>query len=397
MDYKNISLEDLAKSSTKQEETQLDVQQETEIIEEKVETLTPQEREKVDKIKSEINLTDSALSIEYGVGAQKTLSEFSGSILANVRNKDSGEIGNLLTDLMGEIKSLEIDELGEKKGFFANLPFVKGVEKKMDNILRQYDTVENSIDKIELQLETARTGLVKDIAIFDQLYEKNLEYFKDLQFYILAGEEVVEETRNEVLPRLRQEAIDSGEQMDAQLVKDFEDTLNRFEKKVHDLKLSKTMAIQSAPQIRLIQNNDKLLVDKIQTAILNTIPLWKSQVVIALGLHNQQQALELQREVSNTTNELLRRNSELLKDNTKAVLEESERGIIDLETLQKVNEDLITTIEDGINIQREGRQKRLLAEQELLRLENNLKETLMKNYREENEQIGRLERKSRDE
>ena len=157
------------------------------------------------------------------------------------------------------------------------------------------------------------------------------------------------------------------------------------------------MAIQSAPQIRLIQNNDKLLVDKIHTAILNTIPLWKSQVVIALGLHNQQQALELQREVSNTTNELLRRNSELLKDNTKAVLEESERGIIDLETLQKVNEDLITTIEDGINIQREGRQKRLLAEQELLRLENNLKETLMKNYREENEQIGRLERKSSDE
>ena len=224
MDYKNISLEDLAKSSTKQEETQLDVQQETEIIEEKVETLTPQEREKVDKIKSEINLTDSALSIEYGVGAQKTLSEFSGSILANVRNKDSGEIGNLLTDLMGEIKSLEIDELGEKKGFFANLPFVKGVEKKMDNILRQYDTVENSIDKIELQLETARTGLVKDIAIFDQLYEKNLDYFKDLQFYILAGEEVVEETRNEVLPRLRQEGIDYGEQMDAQLLKDFEDT-----------------------------------------------------------------------------------------------------------------------------------------------------------------------------
>lgn len=380
MDYKNISLEDLAKSSNKQEETQLDVKQEQEIIEQKVILLTPEEREKVDKIKNEINLTDSALSIEYGVGAQKNLSEFSGNILSNVRNKDSGEVGALLTDLMGEIKSLEIDELGEKKGFLSNLPFFKDIEKRMDTILRKYDTVENSIDKIELQLETARTGLVKDIAVFDQLYEKNLEYFKDLEFYILAGEEVVEETRNEVIPRLRQEAIDSGEQMDAQLVKDFEDTLNRFEKKVHDLKLSKTMAIQAAPQIRLIQNNDKLLVDKIQTAILNTIPLWKSQMVIALGLHNQNEALKLQREVSDTTNELLRRNSELLKDNTKAVLEESERGIIDLETLQKVNEDLITTIEEGIMIQKEGRQKRILAEQELLRLENNLKETLLKNY-----------------
>ncbi len=391
MDYKNISLEDLQKSSTKKEETQLDVKQEQEIIEEKVVELTPEEREKVDKIKSEINLTDSAVSIEYGVGAQKSLSEFSGTILANVRNKDSGEVGVLLTDLMGEIKSLEIDDLGEKKGFFSNLPFFKDLEKKMEGILRKYDTVENSIDKIELQLETARTGLVKDIAVFDQLYEKNLDYFKDLQYYILAGEEVVEETRNEVIPRLRQDAINSGEQMDAQLVKDFEDTLNRFEKKVHDLKLSKTMAIQSAPQIRLIQNNDKLLVDKIQTAILNTIPLWKSQVVIALGLHNQQEALKLQREVSDTTNELLRKNSELLKDNTKAVLEESERGIIDLETLQKVNEDLITTIEEGILIQREGRQKRILAEQELLRLENNLKETLLRNYEADKNEVERLE------
>lgn len=383
MDYKDISLKDLAASSAQKVEVALDTQKETEIIEEKVQELSPEDRKRVDDIKKEINLTDSALAVEFGVGAQKHLSEFSGNILSNVRNKDSGEIGDLLTDLMGEIKSLEVDELGEKKGFLQNLPFFKDVQKKMDSIMVKYDTVESSINKIEDKLEQSRTGLIKDIVVFDQLYDKNIDYFKEIQYHIVAGEEVLRETREEVIPRLRQEAIESGEQMDAQLVKDFEDSLNRFEKKVHDLKLSKTMAIQTAPQIRLIQNNDKLLVDKIQTAILNTIPLWKSQMVIALGLHNQQEALKLQREVSDTTNELLSRNSELLKQNTKGVLEESERGIIDLETLQKVNEDLITTIEEGIMIQREGRQKRLLAEQELLKLEENLKQTLLRTMDDE--------------
>ena len=379
MDYKDISLKDLAKSSAQQEEVQLDVQKETEIIEEKVQELSPEDRKRVDDIKWEINLTDSALAVEFGVGAQKHLSEFSGTTLSNVRNKDSGEIGELLTGLMGEIKSLDVEELGEeKKGFLKNLPFFKEAQKKMDNMMVKYDTVESSINKIESQLEQSRTGLVKDIVVFDQLYEKNLDYFKEIQYHIVAGEEVLRETREEVIPRLRQEAIESGEQMDAQLVKDFEDSLNRFEKKVHDLKLSKTMAIQVAPQIRLIQNNDKLLVDKIQTAILNTVPLWKSQMVIALGLQNQQAALKMQREVSDTTNELLRRNSEMLKQNTTGVLEESERGIIDLETLQQVNKDLIETIEQGIIIQREGRQKRLLAEQELLKLEENLKQTLLR-------------------
>ncbi len=378
MDYKDISLKDLAKSSAQQEEVQLDVQKETEIIEEKVQELSPEDRKRVDDIKKEINLTDSSIAVEFGVGAQKHLSEFSATILSNVRNKDSGEIGELLTDLMGEIKSLDVDELGEKKGFLQNLPFFKETQKKVDNMMVRYDTVESSINKIESRLEQSRTGLVKDIVVFDQLYEKNLDYFKEIQYHIVAGEEVLRETRDEVIPRLRQEAIDSGEQMDAQLVKDFEDSLNRFEKKVHDLKLSKTMAIQVAPQIRLIQNNDKLLVDKIQTAILNTVPLWKSQMVIALGLQNQQAALQMQREVSDTTNELLRKNSEMLKQNTTGVLEESERGIIDLETLQQVNKDLIETIEQGIIIQREGRQKRILAEQELLKLEENLKQTLLR-------------------
>ncbi len=385
MDYKDISLKDLAKAKEASGENELaveeiDVKEESEIIERKVMTLSPEDRERVDKIKKEINLMDSSLSINYGVGAQKALSEFSGSILTNVRNKDSGEVGKLLTELMVEVKSLEINELGEKKGIFSNLPFVKDGKKKMDVLLAKYDSVDGSIEKIQDRLDSARTDLVRDITVFDQLYDKNFQYFKDIQAYIVAGEEVIADTKDNVLPRLREEAAASGDQMDAQLVKDFEDTLNRFEKKVYDLKLSKAMAIQAAPQIRLIQNNDKLLVDKIQTAMLNTIPLWKSQVLIAIGLQNQDQALKLQREISDTTNELLKKNSKMLRENTKEVLKESERGIVDLETLKVVNQDLIKTLEEGILIQRDGRKKRLEAERDLAQLEDQLRAALLKNY-----------------
>ncbi len=378
MDYKNISLKDLATRNEMEQQAQLDVEKEAEIIEVKVEQLSPEEREKVDAIKKGINLMDSKLSLEYGVNAQRGLAEFSDTILTNVRTKDTGEVGILMVDLMDKVNGLEIDSLEEKKGIFSNLPFVTDLQTKINRMMGKYEVVEVQIDKIEMQLDNARTELVKDVAIFDKLYEKNFEYFKDLQAYIIAGEEALEETRNEVIPKLRKEAAESGDQMDAQLVKDFEDTLLRFEKKIYDLKLSKTMAIQTAPQIKLIQNNDKLLVDKIQTAILNTIPLWKGQMVIALGLSRQQNALKMQREVTNTTNELLRKNSELLKQNTTGVLKESERGIIDIETLQKVNEDLITTIEEGIKIQQEGREKRAKAEIELANLEKKLKETLLK-------------------
>lgn len=379
MDYKDISLKDLANKNELEVQSQTEVEKEAEIIEVQVQQLTPEERKKVDEIKKNINLMDSKLSLEYGVNAQRGLAEFSDTILTSVRTKDTGEVGNLMVDLMDKVNGLEIESLGEKKGIFSNLPFVSDMQTKINRLMGKYEVVEVQIDKIEQQLDNARTELVKDVAVFDKLYEKNFEYFKDLQAYILAGEEALEETRNEVIPRLRAEAEESGDQMDAQLVKDFEDTLLRFEKKIYDLKLSKTMAIQTAPQIKLIQNNDKLLVDKIQTAILNTIPLWKSQMVIALGLSRQQNALKMQREVSNTTNELLRKNSELLKQNTTEVLQESERGIIDIETLQKVNEDLIVTIEEGIRIQQEGRQKRAKAEIELANLENKLKNTLLKN------------------
>lgn len=241
----------------------------------------------------------------------------------------------------------------------------------------KYDIVEVQIDKIEGKLDSARIGLLKDISMFDSLYEKNLDYFNELQLYIVAGEEKLKETRENELPRLRQEAIDSGEPMNAQLVNDFEESLNRFEKKLYDLKLSKTLAIQTAPQIKLIQNNDKLLVDKIQTAILNTIPLWKSQMVIAVGLNKQQEALKMQSQVSETTNKLLMKNSELIKSNTIGVAKESEKGIVEIETLKKVNEDLISTISETIQIQKEGRQKRIQAEAQLRELENKLKESLL--------------------
>ena len=233
------------------------------------------------------------------------------------------------------------------------------------------------IDQIEHELEQARMAMLKDITVFDGLFEKNLEYFRDLQVYIVAGEEKLAELRDQTIPALRAEAQAKGDAMSAQVVRDFEDTVNRFEKKVHDLKLSKTIAIQTAPQIRLIQNNDKVLVDKIQTAILSTIPLWKSQIVIALGLERQKNVLELQRSVTDATNELLTKNAELLRQNSVDVARESERGVVDLETLKKVNSDLITTIEETIKIQRQGREARLDAERELAGIEDQLKQTLL--------------------
>lgn len=378
----DITLKDLAKYKDIDQENTLVKEETIKEIQKKVESISPQERKKIDQIKEGINLMDSNVAVQYGVGAQRNISQFSDTILANIKARDAGEVGVLMTDLMLRVKDLDIDSLGEKGGFFSNLPFVKNMQNSIDKIMGKYDVLEVQIDKIEGQLDKARIEMLKDITMFDTLYGKNLEYFNDLQLYIMAGEEKIEEIRNDTLPRLRDEAIQSGEPMDAQLVSDFEDTINRFEKKIHDLKLSKTVAIQTAPQIKLIQNNDKLLVDKIQTAILNTIPLWKSQIVIALGLQRQQSALTMQREVTDTTNELLKRNSEMLKTNTIGVAKESERGVVEIETLKKVNEDLITTIEETLRIQKEGREKRLAAEVEIVEMEDRLKQALMASIQE---------------
>lgn len=244
-------------------------------------------------------------------------------------------------------------------------------------MMAEYDKLSVQVDKIQAELDKARMLMLKDIVMFDTMYDKNVEYFKELQLYIKAGEEKIVELQTQTIPKLRMQAANSQNQMAVQLVSDFENAVSRFEKKVHDLKLSKTIAIQTAPQIRLIQNNDKVLVDKVQSAIFNTIPLWKSQIVIALGLSRQQKVLQMQREITNTTNELLRRNAEMLKQSTLETARETERGIVDIETVKKVNDDLISTIEETIKIQQEGRQKRKAAEAQLVQIEDRLKQTLL--------------------
>lgn len=346
-------------------------------MEKKEEVLSPEERTRVEEIKEQLDLLDSSQTVTYGVGAQRNISDFSDTILSRIRNKDTGEVGELLTDLMVQVKDMEIDDLDEPKGFFASLPGVASLQKRLARFQARYESVEVQIDKIEGRLDSARVQMLKDITLFDTLYQKNLEYFNNLKLYIVAGEETVHALREETLPKLRAEAQASEDPMSSQLVSDFEDTVNRFEKKVHDLKLSRQMSIQTAPQIKLIQNNDKLLVDKIQTAILNTIPLWKSQIIIATGLARQENAMKLQRSVSDTTNELLVKNAEKLKQNTIEVARESERGIVDIETLKKVNRNLIETIDETIKIQQQGHEQRARAEQELIAMEEEVKQALL--------------------
>lgn len=361
-----------AKGSTAlQKQEPVDVQS----IRTQVEDLTPVQRARVEELKNSINLMDSQTTIQYGVGAQRNISSFSDHILAQVRSKDSGYVGELMSELVLKVKDAGVDQLED--GPLDKIPFLKNASRAVKRFMQRYEKLEVQIDHIEQQLEQARMQMLKDITMFDGLYEKNLEYFQELQIYIAAGEEKLKELREITLPRLHAEASAKGDPMSAQAVRDFEDTVNRFEKKIHDLKLSKTIAIQTAPQIRLIQNNDKMLVDKIQTAVLSTIPLWKSQIVIALGLHRQESVLKMQRSVSDATNTLLTKNAELLKQNSVDVARESERGIVDLQTLKKVNADLISTIEETIKVQQEGRIARQNAEAELAGIEEQLKHTLL--------------------
>ena len=370
----HITLDTLMQSSG---HTALQVQEpaSVEAVRAQVEELSPEQRVRVEEVKNSIDLIDSQAVLQYGVGAQRNISSFSDNILTQVRSKDSGYVGELMSDLVLKVKEVDVDGLDE--GFLDKLPFLKNASRAVKKFMQRYEKLEVQIDRIEQQLDQARMQMLKDITMFDGLYEKNLEYFRELQIYIAAGEEKLKELQEITLPQLHAEATAKGDAMSAQVVRDFEDTVNRFEKKIHDLKLSKTVAIQTAPQIRLIQNNDKMLVDKIQTAILSTIPLWKSQIVIALGLHRQESVLKMQRSVSDATNTLLTKNAELLRQNSTEVARESERGIVDLETLKKVNADLISTIEETIKIQQEGRAARQNAETELLSIEQKLKEALL--------------------
>ena len=337
--------------------------------------LTDEERKRVDSIKENLNLMDGQACLQFGTPAQRNISDFADSILNTVRSKDSGYVGELLQQLITDIKDADLSGT-EDGGFLEKIPILGRVKNNLERLKARYEKLEVQIGQIEGKLDQAKMEMLKDIGMFDMMYEKNLEYFRELNLYIIAGEERIAELRREDIPGLRSQAAASSDPMAAQLVHDLEENVNRFEKKVHDLELCRTIAVQTAPQIRLIQNNDKLLVDKIQTAVLNTIPIWKSQIVIALGLSRQQKVLDLNREISRTTNELLRRNSELLKTNTIETAKETERSVVDVETLKKTNEDLIFAIEETISIQEEGRAKRQEAEREIGRLEEELKNML---------------------
>ena len=376
-----INLDDLmaakgAESTQSQAVAEVIPEQEIAKITQQVEALTPEEKRKVAEIKDNINLMESSAALTYGVPAQKEIAAFSDSILSKVRTKDSGHVGELLNDLVGKVREFDTTE---KKSFLSRLPIIGSMMNKAEEIKDGYEKLSTQVERIEMGLEQSKVQMLEDVAMFDGLYEKNLEYFKELQLYIRAGEEKVEEMRNVTLPKLKQQASASNNPMAVQVVADFEESVNRFEKKVHDLKISRTLAIQTAPQIRLIQNNDKVLIERVQTAIYHTIPLWKNQMVIALGLTRQRDVLALQQAVNDTTNELLKRNAELLKQNTIDTAKENERGIVDIDTVKKVNEDLISTIEETVRIQEEGRRKRLAAEKELIAIEGRLKDALLRN------------------
>ena len=352
------------------------------VTEEKVENslnyelLSEEEKKAIDEFIEKVDVTDTAQVIQFGAAAQNKISSFSDNVLQNVKTKSTGEAGDLLAELVAEVKSFNTevpDSLSPKgiSGIFFN------VRKQIDKMIAKYSKVETNIDKIEKQLETEKIKMLKDITIFDTLYEKNLEYFKEISLYIIAGEKKLEELRNVTLPELQKKAEESGEQSDVQKVNDMVNTINRFEKKIYDLKTTRIISLQMAPQIRLIQNNDSELVEKIQSSLINTIPLWKNQIVISLGLANAKEALGVQKAVTDTTNDMLQKNSELLKQGTISIAEESEKAIVNVETLKKTNRDIIETLDKVLEIHETGRAKRVEAEKELLNIEKELKDKML--------------------
>ena len=339
--------------------------------------LTTEDKNKVEQIKGDINVEDTQLVIQYGISAQSKIAGFAETVLSDIRTKDTGYVGEVLTDLMMKVKDLNIDSISPEGNFLSKIPIIGGLVNAFQRFVTQYEKVSVNIEKLIDALEQARMQLLRDLTMMDKLYANNLDYLKELDIFILAGSEKVKELTDKVLPELKAKAESTKDPMDAQKVNDFAQLINRFEKKIYDLKLSRMIAIQTAPQIRLIQNNNQVLVEKIQSSILNTIPLWKSQIIIAISLFRQKKALELQKDVNDTTNELLRKNSEMLKQNSLEVARESEKGIVEIDTLKKVNSDLISTIEETIKIQAEGKEKRKAAEVELTKMETELKEKLI--------------------
>lgn len=356
-----------------QEERQTAVpvrQEEAQVFDESI--LTEEEQKAVDAFAEQIDLANSSVILQYGVGTQKKMADFSENALENVKTKDLGEVGELLSGVVKELKSFDEEE---DKGFFGNI--FKKTSNKITAMKAKYARAEDNVNQICKVLENHQVQLLKDVAILDKMYEVNLTYFKELSMYILAGKKKLREVRESRLPELMDKAQRSGLPEDAQAAKDLDSMCNRFEKKIHDLELTRTISIQTAPQIRLVQGNDTLMVEKIQSTIVNTVPLWKSQMVLALGVEHSAQAAAAQREVTDMTNELLRKNAQKLKMATVETAKESERGIVDMETLKITNESLISTLDEVMQIQQNGRLKRREAEQEMMRLESELKEKLL--------------------
>lgn len=338
---------------------------------EEVPVLTPEEQKMVNDFAVKIDIENTNQILQYGAGTQKKMADFSDTALENVKTQDLGEIGELISNVVGELKDFDVQEEGK---FFE---FFRKQTSKIENLKNKYDKAQANVEKITDSLQQHQVRLMKDSAMLDKMYEQNLNYFKELTMYILAGKKKLEETRNGKLAEMKNKAALSGLPEDAQAARDLDEKCSRFEKKLHDLELTRTIAMQTAPQIRLIQNNDTVMVEKIQTTIVNTIPLWKSQMVLALGIAHSAEAAQAQRQVTDITNELLRKNAETLHMATVETAKESERGIVDLETLQKTNADLIQTLDDVMRIQMEGRQKRQAAEMEMHRMEEELKRKLL--------------------
>lgn len=374
-----IKLEVVSNVDTKEIETALEANKKVDeaVVEKSLnyEALTDGEKQAIDNFLAKVDVKNTAQVLQFGAVAQKNISKFSDSVLEDVKTRSAGEVGDLLGNLVAEIKEFDSDlPTGEKKGI---LGLFNSAKKQIEKLIAKYNKVENNIDKIEKQLEGHKLQMMKDIAIFDTMYDKNLQYFKELSLYIIAGEKKLEELKTVILPEMQKQAKESNDQTDAQAVNDMVATINRFEKRIYDLKTTRIISIQMAPQIRLIQNNDSELVEKIQSSLINTIPLWKNQIVIALGLTNAKNALGAQKQVSEMTNEMLKKNSELLKQGTIEIAEESEKAIVDVETLQKTNQDIIETLDKVLEIHENGKARRQEAEQELEKIEGELKDKLL--------------------
>ncbi len=334
--------------------------------------LSPEEQKMVDDFAAKIDITNSQQVLQYGSASQKKIGDFSEAALSKVSTKDLGEVGDMITDLIGELKSFDAAE--EEKGLFG---FFKKKSNQLDQLKTKYNKAETNVENIQTMLEGHQVQLLKDIAMLDKMYELNMAYFKELSMYIIAGKKKLAEVQNGALKQALDKAKASGLPEDAQAARDLADQCERFEKKLYDLELTRNISLQMGPQIRLLQDNNSMMAEKIQSTIVNTIPLWKNQMVLALGLAHSQQAMEAERAVTNMTNDLLKKNAEALKLGTIETAKESQRGVVDIETLQQTNKSLIETLDELNKIQSEGRAKRRAAEQELTRIEDELKQKMM--------------------